>query len=345
MSESNPIKVDVALLGATGLVGEAMLDVLASRNFPVRTLYPLASERSAGSTVEFKGESLRVENVADFDFSKVQLGLFSAGAEISKEYAPIAADKGCVVIDNTSYFRNKDDIALVVPEINAHRITAHSQGGIIANPNCSTIQLLVALKPIYDAAGIDHMHIATYQAVSGAGKIGVDSLQQQSLEFLQGEEMDDGAFPRRIAFNVVPQAGAFNAMGYSEEEMKLLVETHKILEDPDIKVTATCVRVPVFYGHSEAVHLQTKKPLSASAARDLYADAAGVLLVDDTKEGYASPAELGPTSDKVLVGRLRDDLFNDKGLCLWVVADNIRKGAALNSVQIAEHWLNITQHD
>ncbi len=330
-------KYDVAVVGATGAVGETMLSILAERNFPVGNVYALASERSAGKKVAFGDNYLTVESLADFDFSKTQIGLFSAGGSLSEKYAPIAAAAGCVVIDNTSHFRYDDDIPLVVPEVNPEAIAQHTTRGIIANPNCSTIQMLVALKPIYDAVGIERINVATYQAVSGTGKEAITELANQTAALLNGREAESEVYPKQIAFNALPQIDVFMDNGYTKEEMKMVWETKKIFGDENILVNPTAVRVPVFYGHSEAVHIETKEKISAQKARKLLEKADGVAVLDEREDGgYATAVTEGATQDPVYVSRIRDDISHDKGLNLWVVADNVRKGAALNSVQIAE---------
>jgi len=330
-------EVDVAVVGATGAVGEAMLEILEQRNFPVRNLYPLASSRSAGKTIRFNGKSLKIEDLAEFDFSKVQIGLFSAGGAVSAEYAPKAAAAGCIVVDNTSHFRRDEDIPLVVPEVNPHAIVGYTQRGIIANPNCSTIQMLVALKPIRDAVGIERINVATYQAVSGTGKEAIEELAKQTAQLLNGKEAKVEVYPKRIAFNVLPHIDTFQDNGYTREEMKMVWETQKIFEDDSIQVNPTCVRVPVFFGHSEAVHIETREKITAEQARDILSAAPGVTVMDDCVEGvYPTPAMESSGQDPVFVGRIREDISHPRGLNLWVVADNVRKGAALNSVQIAE---------
>ena len=330
-------EVDVAVVGATGAVGEAMLEILEQRNFPVRNLYPLASSRSAGKTIRFNGKSLKIEDLAEFDFSKVQIGLFSAGGAVSAEYAPKAAAAGCIVVDNTSHFRRDEDIPLVVPEVNPHAIAGYTQRGIIANPNCSTIQLLVALKPIRDAVGIERINVATYQAVSGTGKEAIEELAKQTAQLLNGKEAKVEVYPKRIAFNVLPHIDTFQDNGYTREEMKMVWETQKIFEDDSIQVNPTCVRVPVFFGHSEAVHIETREKITAEQAREILSAAPGVTVMDDCVEGvYPTPAMESSGQDPVFVGRIREDISHPRGLNLWVVADNVRKGAALNSVQIAE---------
>lgn len=328
---------DVCVLGATGAVGEVMLSILEERKFPVRNVYALASSRSAGNTVRFRGQSLTVENVAEFDFAKCQIGLFSAGAGVSAEFAPKAAAAGCVVIDNTSQFRQDEDIPLVVPEVNPHAIGHFRARGIIANPNCSTIQMVVALKPIYDAVGIDRINVATYQSVSGTGKEAIEELAAQTKSLLNEREVKVDVYPKQIAFNVLPHIDVFMDNGYTKEEMKMVWETQKIMEDASIRVNPTTVRVPVFYGHSEAVHIETRRKLSAAEARALLEKAPGVVVMDERRPGgYPTPATDSAGRDPVYVGRIREDLSHPMGLDLWVVSDNIRKGAALNSVQIAE---------
>jgi len=330
-------KFDVAVVGATGAVGETMLEILEQRNFPVNNVYPLASERSAGKRIPFKGKNLTVLDLATFDFSKVQIGLFSAGASISAKFAPLAAQAGCVVIDNTSQFRYDDDIPLVVPEVNPQDIAGYKRHGIIANPNCSTIQMLVALKPLHDAVGIERINVCTYQAVSGTGKEAIEELATQTAELLNGREARAQVYPRQIAFNVLPQIDVFMDNGYTKEEMKMVWETRKIMGDESIRVNPTTVRVPVFYGHSEAVHIETRKKLTADRARALLRKAPGVVVLDERKDGgYPTAVTEAARHDPVFVGRIREDISHPQGLDLWIVADNVRKGAALNSVQIAE---------
>jgi len=327
----------VAVLGATGLVGDTMISVLEERDFPVSELFPLASSRSLGKTVKLKGKSYPVLDVETFDFSKADIGLFSAGAEVSAKYAPIAAAAGCVVIDNTSQFRYQDDIPLVVPEVNPHAIAQYRKHGIIANPNCSTIQMLVALKPLHDAAGISRINVATYQSVSGAGKEAVDELALQTGELLNGRPVEPKVLAKQIAFNCLPQIDKFQDNGYTKEEMKMFWETQKIMEDKTILVNATAVRVPVFFGHSEAVHIETRRKLTASQARELLEKAPGVTVMDERKPGgWPTAAAEAANHDTVYVGRIREDISHERGLDLWVVSDNVRKGAATNSVQIAE---------
>ncbi len=328
---------DIAVVGATGAVGQAMLEILAQRKFPVGTIHALASERSAGKRIVFGNRQLKVQNLEDFDFSSVQIGLFSAGASISDVHAPRAAQAGCVVIDNTSRFRNDDDIPLVVPEVNPERLADYPQRGIIANPNCSTIQMVVALKPLHDEARIERINVATYQSVSGAGQSAVEELARQTAALLNGRPLELTDNRPQIAFNAVPHIDVFMDNGYSREEMKMVWETQKILGDPNIAVNATAVRVPVFYGHSEAVHIETERKLSAAKVCDILQNAPGVRLMPENGErGYPTAVTESSGNDEVFVGRIREDISHPRGINLWVVADNIRKGAALNSVQIAE---------
>ncbi len=330
-------KYDVAIVGATGVVGEALLEILAERDFPVGTVYPLASSRSAGKRVSFGKQTLKVEDLDTFDFSKVKIGLFSAGASISEIYAPKAAAAGCVVIDNTSQYRYDDDIPLVVPEVNPEAIADHTTRGIIANPNCSTIQMLVALKPIYDAVGITRINVATYQAVSGAGKEAVEELAGQTAQLLNGREVVPEVMPKQIAFNVIPQVDVFQENGYTKEEMKMVWETHKIFGDESVLVNPTAVRVPVFFGHSEAVHIETKQKITAENAIKLLENANGVTVVDEHVDGgYPTAVSEAAGADPTYVGRIREDISHPLGLNMWIVSDNVRKGAALNSIQIAE---------
>lgn len=326
---------DVAVLGATGLVGQNMIEILEQRDFPVNNLYPLASARSAGGTITFKGKTITVLDADEFDWGQVQIGFFSAGGSISEKFAPLAADAGCVVIDNTSHYRYEPDIPLVVPEVNAQALADFRNRNIIANPNCSTIQMLVALKPIQDAVGIDRINVSTYQSVSGAGKSAMDELAKQTAAMLGGREFKNDAFSRQIAFNAIPQIDVFMDNDYTKEEMKMVWETQKIMGDESIRVNATAVRVPVFYGHGEAIHLETRAPIDAEAVKELLEDAPGVTLIRDREE---FPTQVGDASgkDDVFVGRIRNDISHPNGINLWVVSDNVRKGAATNSIQIAE---------
>jgi len=334
-------EIDVAVVGATGAVGEAMVSILEQRNFPVRNLHLLASARSAGTRIQYKKKNITVKDLATFDFSTVQVGLFSAGGSVSADYAPKAAAAGCVVVDNTSHFRYDDDIPLVIPEVNPHAIADYKNRGIIANPNCSTIQMLVALKPIYDAVGIERINVATYQAVSGTGKEALEELAGQTANLLNIRDIKVDVYPKQIAFNALPQIDVFQDNGYTKEEMKMVWETKKIFEDAAILVNPTAVRIPVFYGHSEAIHLETRDKLSADQARKLLASAPGIEVMD-TREpgGYPTAVTEAAGQDAVYVGRIREDISHPRGLNLWVVADNVRKGAALNSVQIAEILVN-----
>ena len=330
-------KFNVAVVGATGAVGGEMLRTLERRKFPVRELFPLASARSAGSEVEFLGEKVIVGALDDFDFSRADIALFSAGGEVSGQYAPKAGAAGCVVVDNSSRFRQDKDAPLVVTEVNPHRAGDFRPRNIIANPNCSTMQMLTALKPVYDAVGISRVNVATYQAVSGAGARAADELEKQTREALDSLPPTVRAVPMQIAFNAIPHIDLFQDNGYTREEMKMVWETHKILYDDSIAVNPTAVRVPVFYGHSEAIHIETETPLGADRARDILAEAPGVCVIDEhTDGGYPMPSEHAAGNDEVFVGRIRDDLISPTGLNLWVVSDNVRKGAALNAVQIAE---------
>jgi len=330
-------RINVAVVGATGAVGEAMLEILAARKFPVGKVYALASERSVGKTVAFGNRELEVSDLADFDFSKTQIGLFSAGGSISADYAPAAAAAGTVVIDNTSHFRYDDDIPLVVPEVNAEAIADFKNRGIIANPNCSTIQMVVALKPIHDAVGIERINVATYQAVSGAGRKAIEELVRQTTTLLNGRPLEIAGNAKQIAFNAVPHIDQFLDNRYTREEMKMVWETRKILGDESILVNPTAVRIPVFYGHSEAVHIETRDKISAAEVCDLLRNAPGVTVMDGVALGeYPTAVTESAGTDAVFVGRVREDISHPRGIDLWVVADNIRKGAALNSVQIAE---------
>lgn len=332
-----PESFDIAVVGATGMVGESMLEILSERRFPVGVVHALASERSAGTDVNFGNRSLNVENLADFDFSQVQIGFFSAGASVSDEFVPRAAECGCVVIDNTSRFRYEDNIPLVVPEVNPQRIADYKTTGIIANPNCSTIQMVVALKPIYDAVGISRINVATYQAVSGAGRSAVEELVRQTTALLNGQPIEVEGNAKQIAFNAVPHIDQFEDNRYTREEMKIVWETRKILDDEKIAINPTAVRIPAFFGHSEALHIETERKISAEEVCELMRDAPGIELVDGTEAGaYPTAVTESAGNDLVYVGRVREDISHPLGINLWVVSDNIRKGAALNSVQIAE---------
>ncbi len=324
----------VAVVGATGVVGKEMISMLESRKFPVGKLIPLASERSIGASITFKRQDIDVEVLTPESFIGVDFALFSAGGSVSAEYAPIAAAAGAVVIDNTSHFRMQPDVPLVVPEVNSHALAGHK--GIIANPNCSTAQMVLILKPIHDAVGIERVIVSTYQSVSGAGKDAIHELESQSRANLSGQNYDGKVFKSPIAFNVIPQIDVFLKNGYTKEEMKLIEETRKILEDPSIRISATAVRVPVFVGHSESINIQTRKPITPDQVRSLLRTAPGVTVMDNpTKGQYPTPRDLAG-EDNVGVGRIRKDLSIENGIELWCVGDNLRKGAALNAVQIAE---------
>ncbi|MCO5094425.1 MAG: aspartate-semialdehyde dehydrogenase [Lysobacteraceae bacterium] len=326
----------VAVVGATGAVGETMLDILAQRDFPVGKLVALASERSAGERISFGERTVVVQDLATFDPAGVDIALFSAGGSISKEFAPRFAAAGAIVIDNSSAFRYDDDVPLVVSEVNPEA-ARNPPRGIIANPNCSTMQLLVALAPIHRAVGIARINVATYQSVSGAGRSALEELGRQTAAILSFADPEPARFPVQIAFNLIPQIDDFLDNGYTKEEMKLVWETRKILDDASIEVNPTAVRVPVFFGHAEAVHLETRAPISPEAARALLEQAPGVVVVDERRTGgWPTPVTHASGTDPVYVGRIRQDISHPRGLNLWVVADNIRKGAALNAVQIAE---------
>jgi len=326
----------VAVVGATGAVGEVMLSILAERKFPVSQLVALASSRSTGETVIFNEREIDVHDLAKYDPAGIDIALFSAGGEISKEYAPKFAAAGAVVIDNSSAFRYDDDVPLVVSEVNPEAV-ARRPRGIIANPNCSTMQMLVALAPIHRAVGIERINVATYQSVSGAGRSALEELGLQTSALLNFQGVESKRFPVQIAFNVIPHIDEFMDNGYTKEEMKLVWETRKILGDDSIQVNPTAVRVPVFYGHSEAVHIETRTKITAQEARQLLQATPGVEVVDEREAGgYPTPVTHASGNDAVYVGRIREDLSHPRGLNLWIVSDNIRKGAALNAVQIAE---------
>lgn len=363
-------KYNIAILGATGIVGRTVISILQNRNFPINKLYLLATSRSLGRTLSFNEKQIEVQDAFKFDFSKVKIAFFCAGSAASKLYAKKAANCGCVVIDNTSLFRYENDVPLVVPEVNPQDIQNYHKQNIISNPNCSTIQMLVALKPIYDAVGIDRINVCTYQSVSGSGNLAVSELTEQTGYTLghstknlseyalkySSENFSSHSFnishknlaiqpkvyPKQIAFNVFPHIDEFMDNGYTKEEMKMVWETKKILHDDNIKVNATTVRVPVYYGHSEAVNIETKKFIDEKQVRKLCKDAKGVKLIDNINDNeYPTPLEHGSGTDLVYVGRVRKDISHPLGVNMWIVADNVRKGAALNSVQIAESLINI----
>jgi len=330
----------VAVVGATGAVGQTMLEILQSRNFPVSEIIPLASSRSAGSFITFNREEIEVQELAQFDPEGVDIALFSAGGDTSLAHAPRFAEAGCFVIDNSSAWRMDSTIALVVPEVNPHALEMARDNHIIANPNCSTIQMVVALAPLHLVAPIKRVVISTYQAVSGAGNLAIEELASQTRNLLNGIDAKTEIFPARIAFNAIPHIDRFMDDGYTKEEHKMIDETRKILEDDRIALTATTVRVPVFYGHSESVNVEFHTTMDANQARDILAEADGVCVVDDpTSEDYPLASEAGGT-DPVWVGRVRDDASCSNAINMWIVADNIRKGAALNAVQIAELLIN-----
>ncbi|ACL55282.1 aspartate-semialdehyde dehydrogenase [Methylobacterium nodulans] len=329
----------VAVVGATGNVGREMLDILAERAFPADTVVALASRRSLGQEVSFGDKTLKVQALDQYDFSDTDICLMSAGGETSKEWSPRIGSQGCVVIDNSSAFRYDSDVPLIVPEVNADAVVGFSKKNIIANPNCSTAQLVVALKPLHDAATIKRVVVATYQSVSGAGKEAMDELFNQTRAVFTAGEVKVQKFTKRIAFNVIPHIDVFMEDGSTKEEWKMVAETKKML-DPKIKLTATCVRVPVFIGHSEAVNVEFERPISAEEAREILRSAPGV-LVDDKREpgGYITPHEAAG-EDATYVSRIREDITVENGLSFWCVSDNLRKGAALNTVQIAEVLIN-----
>jgi len=332
--------VRVAVVGATGAVGHAMRDVLEERNFPVDAIKFLASERSAGKTMTFRGKEYAVDQLAEGSFNGVDIALFTLPKKLSRQYSPIAARSGAVVVDNSNAFRMDPDVPLVVPEVNPHAIKRHK--GIIANPNCSTIQMVVALKPLHDFANVLRVVVTTFQSVSGTGREAMDELARLSRQVLDGEPVTPEVYPCQIAFNCLPEIPnrtPFDANGYTEEEMKMVNETRKIMEAPSMRITATCVRVPVFIGHSEAVNVETQKKLTAAKAREILSAAPGVKVVDDPKGGvYPMPIDAAGKDD-TFVGRIREDESIPNGLNMWVVSDNLRKGAATNAVQIAEYLL------
>lgn len=329
-------RYNVAVVGATGAVGTEMMRILEERNFPVERLVPLASERSAGKSVKFRGEEIPVKVLDERSFEGVQIALFSAGGSVSERFAPIAARSGCVVVDNTSAFRMDPDVPLVVPEVNPHAISLYKKKGIIANPNCSTIQMVVVLKPLHDRARIRRVVVSTYQSVSGTGMRAILELEAQVRAWVEGKALEPKVYPHPIAFNCLPHIDVFFDDGYTKEEVKMVNETKKIMEDETIRVTATTVRVPVFRGHSEAINIETERKLTVQEAREILSRAPGVKLWDDPAEKKYPMPILAAGGDETWVGRIREDTSVENGLNLWVVADNLRKGAALNAIQIAE---------
>ena len=327
-------KYNVAVMGATGAVGTCFLNILAQRKFPINNLKLLASERSRGKKLKFNGRSYPVEVLGHDSFKGVDIVLSSAGASRSLEFLPSAVKSGAICVDNTSAYRMQDGVPLVVPEVNARRIKEHK--GIIANPNCSTIQMVVALYPIHKAAGIKRIVVTTYQSVSGAGQTKVNELREQSKDFLAGKKIKPVEFPHPIAFNLIPQIDVFLDNGYTKEEIKMVNETRKIMEDDSIRINATCVRVPVFYAHSESVNIETEKPITPDEVRKLLSNAPGVVLMDDPKNKIYPMPIYAEGKDDTFVGRIRRDESVTNGISMWVVSDNIRKGAALNAIQIAE---------
>ena len=334
---SKKSRYNVALVGATGAVGETLVGILAERRFPIDEFVPLASAKSAGEKIAIGAKQVTVRELETFDFKGIDIAFFSAGGSVSRVHAPRAAAAGAVVIDNTSEFRRDDDIPLVVSEVNPEAIAGHTRRGIIANPNCSTMQMLVALAPIHREAGIERINVATYQSVSGAGRSGIEELGKQTAALLNFQEVKPSKFSKQIAFNVIPHIDDFQDNGYTREEMKMVWETRKILGDASIQVNPTAVRVPVFLGHAEAVHVETRDRITAARVRELLQSAPGVTVIDERKAGgYPTPVGDAAGEDAVFVGRIREDISHPRGIDLWIVADNIRKGAALNAVQIAE---------
>ena len=330
-------KYNIAIIGATGAVGQMMIQILLERDFPINNLYLLASEKSDGKKISVNGKDFTVEVLDGFDFNGVDIAMFSAGADVSKKYANLATKNNTIVIDNTSFFRYKKNIPLIIPEVNASAISEYKQTGIIANPNCSTIQMLVAINPIHDVVKIRRINVCTYQAVSGSGNLAIDELKKQVHAYVNNEPLISNVYPKQIAFNVIPQIDKFMDNGYTKEEMKMVWETKKIL-DENIEVNPTTVRVPVFYGHSEAVHLELEKKISAQKVKDILSNSnSGVILVDGYEDGnYPCAANECEDSNDVYVGRIREDISTKFGINMWVVSNNIRKGAAYNSIQIAE---------
>lgn len=330
-------KYNIAVVGATGAVGQMMIKILIERKFPINKLYLLASKKSEGKKIKINSNDYQINSLDGFDFKDVDIALFSAGGEISKKYASIATKNNTIVIDNTSFFRYEKNIPLIVPEVNGDEISKYSETGIIANPNCSTIQMLVAIKPIHDVCKIKRVNVCTYQAVSGSGNLAIKELNDQVCAYVENKSIESKVYPKQIAFNVIPQIDKFMDNGYTKEEMKMVWETKKILDDK-IEVNPTTVRVPVFYGHSEAIHLELSEKITARKVQEIFMDKSNdIVLIDDHKDGgYPCAANECENSNDVFVGRVREDISIPNGINMWVVSNNIRKGAAYNSVQIAE---------
>jgi aspartate-semialdehyde dehydrogenase len=332
---------NIAIVGASGVVGSTLLSILEERQFPVKKLFLLASHRSAGETRNYQGKPHVIQNVADFDFSQTQICFFCTSNDISAHYAPLAAALGNLVLDKSSHFRYDNNVPLIVPEVNQDDINNYANKNIIANPNCNTIPIAVALKPIYDAVGLSRINIATYQSVSGSGKEAMTELRQQTSQILNGEQIEPKVYPQQIAFNVIPHIDQFEENGYTREEMKIVWEMHKIFNDNTIAINPTAVRVPVFCGHSAAVHIETKEKITATQAIELLSRSPGIKVITG-EFPYPTPAQDAARQDLVYVGRIREDLSHAKGLNLWVVADNLRKGAALNAIQVAERLIGFS---
>jgi aspartate-semialdehyde dehydrogenase len=332
--EGNLSKVNVAVVGATGAVGKEIVKVLEERKFPVANLLMLASQKSSGEYIKYNGKKIEVKKLTKNSFKNIDFALFSAGSSISKKYAPLAVKAGAVVIDNSSAFRIDNQVPLVVPEVNPQDAFKHN--GIIANPNCSTIQLVIALKPVYDKVGIKRIIISTYQSVSGTGKKAIDELMKQTEAILNKKKIKREVYPHQIAFNILPHIDEFENNAFTREEMKMIHETKKIMHDEKINITATCARVPVLYGHSESVYIETKKYLDIKSLKQIYLKMPGIKLVDDVRNAKYPLAIMSEIYDEVMIGRLRKDLAVKNGINMWIVANNLRKGAALNAVQVAE---------
>lgn len=328
----------IAIVGATGLVGSTLLTLLEERNFPLKQLYLVASQQSVGKEIEFRGKRYPIYDLSTFDFHQTDISFFCAGVNIAKEYAPKAVAAGNIVLDKSVYFRNHQDVPLIVPEVNAYALLDYKKMGIIANPNCTTIPIAVALKPIYDAVGISRINVSTYQSVSGTGKEGMAELSEQSRQLLADQPISPKVYSQQIAFNVLPHIDDFQENGYTHEEMKIVLEMQKIFNDKSLAINPTAVRVPVFCGHAASVHLETKDKISVEQALKLLDDASGVKLMTG-QFPYATPVQDAAGKDDVYVGRVREDISHEKGLNLWIVSDNLRKGAALNAIQIIEHLI------